>query len=191
MNLALPYGDPSKSCVDLYRICSHICFLYAIFAYKLHPYCLTRLRRFVRVVFRTFMIVQRFREHNGDRCRAESGAAKERRRIQSTEMRWGCTLLWCRGEWWEVREAKLFLSFSGRAFLRGNISTRQEHTGPFTISRIGTCARLHFGTSRTSSREKHRFTMISHRSRLWIVLKNEIIKELLAFGFLWHFYNKI
>lgn len=100
------------------------------------------------LVFCIFMIVwrlsSRFRARRWSMsCVAKSGALKERRRIQSAEVRWDCTP--SVGERCEVREAKLFLSFSGRAFLRGNISTRHEHTGPFTISRIGTCARLHFG----------------------------------------------
>lgn len=115
--------------------------------------------------------------------RSGKGTAQD---SKCSEVRWGCTLLGV-GERCEVREAKLFLSFSGRAFLRGNISTRQEHTGPFTISRIGTCARLHFGRL-----APHRArNMISHRSRLWIILKNEIIKKLLVLRFpLAFLYNK-
>jgi len=168
---------------------SYICFLYAIFAYKLHPYCLTRLRRFVRVVFRTFMIVQRFREHNGDRCRAESGAAKERRRIQSTEVRLHTPLVSGRmvgGTGGQAISQLQRQSLSSREY----IDTSGAHWPVYNIAYRNVRAPT-FRPSRTSSREKHRFTMISHRSRLWIVLKNEIIKELLAFGFLWHFYNKI
>lgn len=116
----------------------------------------------------------------------ESEAVKERCRIQSVEVsvrlapperRGG------RGGAREAWEAKLFLSFNGRAFLRGNISTRQEHTGPFTISRIGTCARLHFGRLAPHRRE----TSLLHRasiSRGWIVLKNELGDTLLEISFL-------
>lgn len=148
--------------------------------YKLRQYCLTRLCRFMRAVFRTFMIVQRFR------CTAVIDVARRWKRsgkgaAQDSKCRGEVRLhtLRCRGvvrgTGGQAISQLQRQSLSSREY----IDTSEAHWPVYNIAYRYVRAPT-FRPSRTSSREKHRSKMIPHRS----LDRPQKLSELLGVGFL-------